>query len=118
MTVSTPLTSKWLTSVLADIGGTADEVAATLRETGVKGHPANCHDCPGARYIALRARELLPPADRVAVTLTGEIVVIGITPASADQYREVAASTPEALEDFIDGFDSGEYHDLAETPNP
>jgi hypothetical protein len=108
------LTRKWLKALLAGLGSTADEVAATLRAAGIKGSRTECHDCPGARYIASKARELVPAADQVTVTLTADKAVIDITRPGTDDYREVRASTPGALEDFLDGFDSGDYDDLAE----
>jgi hypothetical protein len=114
MTTRTALTRKWLKSLLTGLGSTADEVAATLRAAGIKGYHTDCHDCPGARYIASKASELAR-ADKVTVTLTAEQAVIGITRDDTDRYREVKARTPGALEDFLDGFDSGEYDDLAET---
>jgi hypothetical protein len=116
MTTHTALTRKWLRNLLRGLGATAEEVAATLRAAGVKGPRTDCHDCPGARYIAVKARELVPATDQVTVTLTADKAVIGITRAGTDQYREVKASTPEALEDFLDGFDADDYGDLAEEP--
>lgn len=116
MTTRTALTRKWLESLLAGLGSTADEVAATLRAAGIKGFRTHCHDCPGARYIASKARELIPATDQVTVTLTADETVIAITRPGTDHYQEVKTSTPAALEDFLDGFDAGEYDDLAETP--
>lgn len=108
------LTGESLQSTLTGLGSTADEVTATLRAAGIKGHLTDAHNCPGARFIATRARELLPGADRITVTLTAEKAVIGITFADPDEYREVTASTPEAVEDFLDHFDQGDYEDLIE----
>ncbi len=117
MTMSTALTGEWLRSLLAGLGNTADEVAATMRATGIKGPRASAHDCPGARLIAARAGELAAATSQVAVTLTADAAVIGITPAAPGNYWEITASTPEAVEDFLDGFDGGDYDYLAETPS-
>jgi hypothetical protein len=116
MTARTVLTRKWLKQLLHELGTTADEVAATLRAAGVKGSLTDCHDCPGARYIAVKARALIPAAELVTVTLTADRAVLGITREGTDYYREVTARTPGALEDFLDSFDSGGYNDLAEEP--
>jgi hypothetical protein len=37
---------------LAGLGGTAGEVADSLRRLGVRGVPRRCHDCPLARLLA------------------------------------------------------------------
>jgi hypothetical protein len=117
MTTPTPLTAQWLENLLAGLGSTADEVAATLRTAGIKGVRTDVHDCPGARYIAAKARELVTPDCQVAVTLTHELTVIAITAASPDDYQEVSASTPEAVEDFLGRFDDGQYGDLELAPS-
>jgi hypothetical protein len=112
----TALTKKWLKRLLHELGTTADEVAGTLRAAGIKGTRTDVRDCPGARYITLKARAFVTAPDLVTVTLTADRAVIGITRAGTDYYREVKARTPGALEDFLDGFDggSGDYNDLAE----
>jgi hypothetical protein len=111
---SNTLTGERLQSMLTGLGSTAGEITATLRAAGIKGHQADAHDCPGARFIATHARELLPGTDRIAVTLTAERAVIGITSADPDEYREVTASTPETVEYFLDRFDQGDHEDLIE----
>jgi 3-hydroxyisobutyrate dehydrogenase-like beta-hydroxyacid dehydrogenase len=116
MTTNTALTAERLQTLLIGLGNNADEIAATLRAAGIKGYRTDAHDCPAARFIAARAHELLPVTGQVTVTLTAETAVIGITAADPAAYREVAASTPQALEGFLDSFDSGSYDDLAETP--
>ncbi len=116
MTGRTALTRKWLRNLLRGLGATAEEVAATLHAVGVKGSRTDAHDCPGAGYIAMKAREILPATDLATVTLTADKAVIGITRTGTSYYREVRARTPEALEDFLDGFDSGDYDDLAAEP--
>lgn len=117
MTTNTALTGEWLHSLLTGLGNTADEVAATLRAADVKGYRTDVRDDPGARFIASKARELVPATAQVDVILTAEEAVIGITPVGPDDYWEVSANTPEAVEDFLDGFDAGDYDDLAETPS-
>jgi hypothetical protein len=112
MTGRTVLTRKWLRKLLRGLGTSADEVVATLRAAGVTGTRTDAHDCPGAGYITLKAREILPATDRVTVTLTADKAVIAITRADTSYYRDIKARTPEALEDFLDGFDSGDYADL------
>lgn len=117
MTTPTPLTAQWLQNLLTGLGSAADEVAAALRTAGIKGVRTDAHDCPGARYAAAKARELVAPDCQVAVTLTQEQTVIGITTASPDDYQEVSASTPEAVEDFLSRFDDGQYGDLELAPS-
>jgi len=95
MTTPTPLTAQWLQNLLTGLGSTADEVAATLRTAGIKGVRTDAHDCPGARYIAAKARELVAPDCQVAVTLTQEQTVIGITTAGPDDYQESRPARPK-----------------------
>jgi hypothetical protein len=116
MTARTALSREWLKKLLRGLGTTADEIAATLRAAGVKGSRTDAHDCPGAGYIAMKAREILPATDLATVTLTADHAVIGITRAGTSYYHEVKARTPGPLEDFLDGFDGGDYADLAKEP--
>jgi hypothetical protein len=119
MTTSTELSTTWLVSLLNSLGSTGDEVAATLRKASVKGTPASIWNDPVAVYISARTRDLVPPDTVIEVVVTAEEIVVSATVASAspDDRHEVTASTPGAVEDFLDRFDAGEdYHDLAEIP--
>lgn len=121
MTTSTQLSTTWLASLLNSLGSTGDEVAATLRKASVKGIPADIWKDPVAVYISARTRDLAPPDAEIEVVVTAEEIVVSVTAASAapDHDHEVTASTPDAVEDFLDRFDADEdYNDLAEIPGP
>jgi hypothetical protein len=81
--------------------------------------PADIWKDPVAVYISARMRGLVPPDAGIEVVVTAEEIVVSVAAASAgpDNRHEVTASTPDAVEDFLDRFDAGEdYNDLAEIP--
>lgn len=119
MTINTELTTAWLASVLSDLGSTGDEVAETLRKASVKGIPADILNDPVAVYIGSRTRDLVLPGTEVKVVVPADEVVVSVAASSADpdDHHEVSASTPAAVEDFLDRFDAGEdYGSLAVAP--
>lgn len=118
MTRSTALNAEWLTSQLANLGTTGDEVADTLRKAGVKGTPTDIWHDPVAVYIGVRVRQLVPPDTAVQVAVTTEEIVVNITSASdPDGPREISAITPDPVEDLLDRFDALEdYLDLFGEP--
>jgi hypothetical protein len=114
MELTEKLNDDWLTSLLADLGGTGDEVAGTLRSAGAQGTPADIHNDPVAAYVAARVRGLLPETADIEVAATADEVVVGVYTVFPDfSSREVSAPTPDAVEDFMDRFDALEdYRDL------
>jgi len=119
MTTSTTLSTAWLVSLLDSLGSTGDEIADALRTAGVKGTPADIWNDPVAVYIGAQTRGLAPAGTEVEVVVTAEEVVVSLLTASpgSDDRQDVTASTPGAVEDFLDRFDTGEdYRDLAGVP--
>jgi hypothetical protein len=117
MTTSPTLNTTWLVSVLDGLGGTGDEVADTLRKAGARGTPKDIWSDPVAVYVGRHALDLVPPGTEIEVAVTAEEVVVSIpaTPPGTHDTREVAATTPSPVEDFLDRFDADEdYGDLAE----
>lgn len=116
MTTNTELNTAWLVSLLSGLGSTSDEVADTLRAAGAKGVPTDIWNDPVAVYIRARTRSVATPGAAIEVVVTVEEIVVSITTSSdnPDDRHEVSASTPDAVEDFLDRFDAGEdYNDLA-----
>lgn len=119
MTINTELNTAWLVSVLSDLGSTGDGVADTLRKASDKGVPTDIQNDPIAVYIGSRTRDLVLPGTEVEVVVTADEVVVSVATSSSDpdDRHEVSASTPAAIEDFLDRFDADEdYSGLAVTP--
>lgn len=117
MTIHTELNNGWLTSLLNGLGSTGDEVADALRDAQVTGTPADIWNDPVAVYIGVLARRLLSaPEIDILVVVTDEEVLLAITAPSTDPH-EISANIPDAVEDFLYRFDSGQdYSDLAGNP--
>lgn len=116
MTTNTELSTAWLVSLLSSLGSTGDEVARTLRAAAATGVTTDIWNDPVAVCIRARARGMVAPASDIEVVVTVDEIVVSVATASADPYdrHEVSASTPDAVEDFLDRFDAGEdYNDLA-----
>ncbi len=93
--------------LLRQLGGTADEVAASLHTAGVTGIPDESHRCPVANYIRSCA-----PAD-ARIRADGELVCVRRGEVHVD------VSTPDAVAEFIAWLDRGAYPDLdAEAGEP
>jgi hypothetical protein len=116
MTTSTALSPDWLEKLLASLGSTGDEVAQALRADGATGIPTDIWNDPVATYIRARVRDLVVPGSQITVMVTDDdIAVIISTPPDPGDRQEVLATTPSAIEDFIDRFDAGDdYWDLAQ----
>ena len=114
MDMTAELNDEWLESLLAGLGRTGDEVAGTLRDAGSRGTPTDIYGDPVAAYVGERVRRLLPEAADIEVAATADEVVVCVYTIFPDYAsREVAARTPEAVEDFMVRFDAREdYRDL------
>lgn len=86
---------------LEALGGTADEVAATLVRLGHRGMPCLSTSCPIADYLTdvLPARMLHVDEDDIEIAWRDR--------------TSTYARTPQAVRDFIDDFDRGaKYQEL------
>lgn len=84
---------------LDKLGSTADEVARTLADLGVKGRPRKADQCPVSRYLADRMQ--------AAVSTTLQLFDVDGMPACL-------AWLPEPVSAFVRRFDAGEYPHLKE----
>lgn len=81
--------------LLLRLGGTPDEIAATLSRIGVRGHPHMTSECPLAKFLCLR--------------FPCRIVTVGHTWAMVE---DVYLKMPEACRLFVAAFDRGKYPSL------
>ncbi len=100
MTTTYELSEAGVRAALADLGSTERQVAATLRELGLKGERSRAGTCPIANYLY----DAFPAAQLVAVS--GEAVYAAL-PGS-----KLELTTPQPCRDFVTGFDVGAYPDL------
>jgi len=109
---SNPLAARWLIGLLASVGASHAEVAATLARAHVTGFRNDVHDCPLARFVAAKARALVPAPAELSVTVTVSSVAIGVTPPSSGTPDEVEVLTSNPVATFLRMFDAGEYPTL------
>lgn len=83
--------------LLTKLGRTEAEVAARLRRGNFTGFPKAAHSCPIANYLRV-------VGDYRTVTVSKNLVIVGV--------RQVSADTPEVVEQFITNFDRGKYPEL------
>jgi hypothetical protein len=118
MPVSNIITEEWLTRTLADLGDTADEVAATLRGAEIKGRRSNAVQCPIARYLARRVAEHLPSTQATVNVHSDAAEITPIRPAThADTDADaedpiVLVELPNPVLAFLQNFDEAAYPDL------
>ncbi len=86
--------------LLRQLGGTADEVAASLRASGVTGVRGEAQCCPVANYVRSCA-----PADARILAGTAWLCVRRAT-------QHVHMDMPRAVAAFIGSFDAFGYPDL------
>lgn len=112
-----PVNEEWLSGVLAGLGNTPDEVAATLRAAGVTGARRFGRRCPIAVYMGIKAKERVPSAAQVIVWISSEETTVRIHTPSGEEAASV--TTPVAVAAFVDAFDDGRlYTDLADDTSP
>lgn len=97
------------------LGSTADEIAKTLRELGVKGRRRSCRTCPVAMsYYRLAPDKLSDKVTVLSVSCTDKTNVVQTRALIEinNAYLRVDDSHREAIGKFIQRFDSGEFPDL------
>ena len=117
MLIPHPLTTRWLTALLADMGAKPADVAATLARADVAGFRNDVHDCPIARFVAARARALVPVPAGISVIVTVGSVTVCVTPAGSGDKEEIVALPPNPIASFLRKFDVGEYPALDAVPD-
>lgn len=117
MTTPPQITQAWLSAVLAGLGESADQVAATLRTAKIKGVRRSPTSCPVARYVKAKAYEHTPTT-HVIVNVGAHVYVDPASPDDNQPHLEVAI--PEPVTAFIGDFDDGlpAYADLVDDPQP
>lgn len=88
-------------TLLEDLGGTAQEVGASLLMKGCKGLPGTFTDCPVAVYLQKEWGQTRTPKD----------FRWGVDGTVADDGF-VAVPLPQPVKDFIHSYDAGNYPEL------
>ncbi|GAA4100924.1 hypothetical protein [Actinomadura miaoliensis] len=110
---SDTISEQRLAELLMSLGETADQVAAALRRAKIVGRQSSAYQCPLARYIAERTRQLVPSA-RINVRVCAGEVAVEIHQPDTDEYQEITVAQPKAAKDFVKSFDEGGYADLVD----
>ncbi len=98
-----------LRTVLERLGGTADEVAATVRVKGVQGVRNTVRVLnPVVRYVQNALRKDNLDLD----VMTGKTIRVN----SGSTVRKEEVALPEAVRQFLDAFNRGDYPDLELPP--
>jgi hypothetical protein len=87
-------------NILAGLGDSSEQVAASLREKGIKGEPACAEQCPIARLL----KSEIEDAEWASVSACGLHVGAGDFTAGM--------ATPDHVADFVSDFDLGQFPDL------
>ena len=100
---------KKVLALLNDMGETADDVAAFLKEKGITGFVRTAKQCPVANYLVNRGAE------------PDSVVGANGLYYGRDHYRNAfVVQLPHGVRDFIAAFDNNQYQELAvpEPPRP
>jgi len=102
------MTNERLTELLTALGSSADEVAASLARRGIRGDRHECASCPVARYLR---RFAWCSHVEIGGTKTRR-------PYAMVSHRgsKAIARLPDAVRDFVLGFDDGRYAGLRASP--
>ena len=97
--------------LLEQLGSNADEVAANLQHTGVRGVPGDSRNCAIARYL------------NAVMTADSRVLQVRVTPRIVRIRNgrwwwspRVAVTSPEAIRSFIVRFDHGHFARLCVRP--
>lgn len=115
--INDAITEEWLTRTLTDLGDTADDVAATLRDAAIKGRRSNAVQCPVARYLARRVAEHAS-STQARVNVHDDATVLVATSSAHSEDLIVSVALPDPVLDFIRDFDEGAYPDLIDDSTP
>jgi hypothetical protein len=107
---SGPLDEQWLLTMLTDLGHSADEIAVALQAAKITGRRYDSRECPIARYITRRARQIMP-FTYISVAV-GHHISMRVEVFDQDPYW-VNITRPAAVDAFIHAFhDDGAYPEL------
>lgn len=106
MTVATATVSR-AAELLAALGSTKEEVAATLAGAGIAGRRNDCRACPVALYLLKSDLAV----DRVYVG-DEEVELWFVDENNNDVYERI--DLPEPVAQWVTSFDAGQYDELAD----
>ena len=92
------MTTDGVTAALKMLGDNADAVAATLGRLGIKGHPLRMDVCPVAEFLKLR--------------FPGHTFEVSGRSIRTPDMKPFGIHTPVAVEEFVAGFDHGQWPEL------
>jgi hypothetical protein len=100
MTQTSTVNDSWeLEIALEDLGSTAAEVAASLRNLGIKGEQGSCGHCPIAQW-ALGLGFFSSYVDQETTTIWDE------------SDNRIDGCNPDPVQEFIVAFDEGDFPSL------
>jgi hypothetical protein len=99
-------TDEGLSGALAALGGTADEVAATLTARNCRGLRDECSACPGAVYLKSLFGDVHVEISQSIATVERDIWIDEGHGMGYMAHQTIAVETPDPVADFIGDFDS------------
>ena len=100
---------------LVSLGATAEEVAATIHDDGIRGYRGHSISCPVAQWLAWKARREFPEVEEHEITVSVGATIASVYRASSGAFRgeRIAnAVMPEPVTAFVVRFDHGDFTNL------
>ena len=96
--------------LLAELGDTPDEVAATLRSTGVQGVPRDNRSCAVALYLSA----LVGTEPRIRSVTVGHcsLMITLVAPGDARPAGRLWVQLPKPVRTFVAAFDARQYPEV------
>jgi antitoxin HigA-1 len=88
--------------LLAALGETAEEVAASLKDKWIKGKPQSCADCPISKYLVSEGVGYYVETTQAGITANGNLYLVMSDP----RLKGILV--------FIRAFDMGSFHECRE----
>lgn len=90
-------------ALLESLGGSLDEIAASLCEQNIKGEMGKSRTCPVALYLHRRGiyAEVMVKHTDVTMLVMGE-----------ESYSSVTIDNPNAVAEFVEAFDDHKFPEL------
>ena len=100
--------------LLAELGSTPDEVAASLQSTGIRGTPKDNRSCAVALYLSA----LVGTEPRIRSVTVGHcsLMISLITPADARPAGRLCVQLPKPVRGFVAAFDGHQYPEVTREP--
>jgi hypothetical protein len=101
---------KKTSGLLAELGSTPDEVAATLETTGVQGIPRDNRSCAVALYLSA----LVGTEPRIRSVTVGHcsLMITLVAPVDARPAGRLWVQLPKAVRGFVAAFDARQYPEV------